>query len=130
MHPIPLDKVHCIPAFFSYGQRYPMPYMVLDVLHEVPVQMDMGTQPMHNTLVLNNHLLQQKPSHHPRLSATFFPRLCGCTLLTYVPPLKSKNLRLYNLRDEDYTPWYHSVSCLFINKHALIIFYRRLTVQT
>lgn len=35
-------------------------------------------------------LLQQKPSHHPRLSATFFPRLCGCTLLTYVPPLNQK----------------------------------------
>ena len=33
--------------------------MVLDDLHEVPVLMDMGTLPVHNILVWNNHRLLQ-----------------------------------------------------------------------
>jgi len=58
-----------------------MLYMVSDDQREVPVRMDMGIQPTHNISVWNNHWLQQKPFHHPRLSATFSLPLCGCILL-------------------------------------------------
>ena len=62
-----------------------MPYMVLDVLREVPVRMDMGTLPAHKTLVSYNRLVYGTLSNHPIPSAISFPLCDGCTLVAAGP---------------------------------------------
>ena len=65
-------QVHCIPAFCAFLLRYPEPYMVGDVLHEVPVLMDKGTLPVHNTLALCNHLSVLKAFSSSQTFCHFF----------------------------------------------------------
>ncbi|MNC73454.1 hypothetical protein D3C75_1246500 [compost metagenome] len=50
-HPNPLDEVHCIRASVCNGKRYPLQYILLDVLREDLHLMDMETYRGHKILV-------------------------------------------------------------------------------